>query len=167
MKKLYAHKDQWHFWTAVKFNISTLLPRRYNAILGYKEKEYDLFLQHESRDELKDAKEPDWGTITLSSYYRDKSYTLGFKGSFLHWNKPEERLTATLGALYKVDDNTTVKAKVDLNANLSLVWKHIFTKNLTGSVSTGINLRKPDDFVSQKKVPVPIGFQFDFSYWVN
>jgi len=113
---------------------------------------------------LKDAKEPDWGTISLASYYREKSYTLGFKGSFLHWKPEAERLTANFGAIYKVDSNTTAKAKVDLNANLSLSWKHVFSKNLTASVSTGINLKKPESFVTDKKVPVPIGFQFDFSY---
>jgi len=84
-EKLYVYKDQFHFWGAVKFNLQNLRPRRYNAVLAYKEKDYDVVLQHESRDDdkkFKDGTEHDFGTLSLSSYYKNKSYTLGFKGSF-------------------------------------------------------------------------------------
>jgi len=87
-EKLYIYKDQWHFWSAVKFNLANWRPRRYNAILAFKEKEYEVQLQHESRDDapkFKDGTDIDFGTISLSSYYRDKSYTIGFKGSYQHW----------------------------------------------------------------------------------
>jgi len=72
--------------------------------------------------------------------------------------------SVTLGGIAKIDDKNVVKAKVDLDANVSLSLKHVHNKHITAFVSTGANLKNFDKFVQDSRIPVPFGLQVDFSY---
>jgi len=85
-EKLHAHKDHVHFWLAAKFNLNELILRRYNALVAYKQKDYDIFAQHESRDP-KESTKLELGKLHLGAFYRHGKYQAGLKGSFLHWEE--------------------------------------------------------------------------------
>jgi len=160
-EKFYFHKDKIHFWAAAKVDLNAQALVRYNALFAYKEKDFDVLLQHESLNKAK----IDLGKLHLSGYYRHGKYQAGLKTSFLHTETGlENQLDVTLGGIAKVDDKNVAKAKIDKDANLSLSWKHTCTKHITATVSTGINLKDTGSFVKDTIIPVPVGFQFEFTY---
>jgi len=77
------HKDKLHFWADLKFNLSNTKLHRYNALLAFREKDFDVQLAHETKvgDTI------DLGSVILSAYYRHKKYEFGARGEFLHWGK--------------------------------------------------------------------------------
>jgi len=64
----------------LKFDVNSHDLYRYNALLQYKEKDYDVVLQHESVKE--DGLE--LGKVHLGAYYRHGKYQAGLRGSFLN-----------------------------------------------------------------------------------
>jgi len=163
-EKVHFWQDKLHIWANVKFNINKVKLHRYNALVAYKEKDFDVVLQHES----KVADELGLGAVHLGAYYRHGKYQAGLKGTFTHWETENlKKFQATVGGIASIDDKNTAKAKIDQNANLSVSLKHKCSKNLTASVSTGINLKDAHSFVKETTIPVPIGVQLEFAFWEN
>jgi len=101
----------------------------------------------------------------LGGYYRHGKYQVGLKTSYTHLEKDEnKKLQVNLGTIVKLNDKSSVKAKVDKDANVSVGFKHACCKNLSVALSTGINLKDPHSFVKNTIVPIPFGVQFEFSY---
>jgi hypothetical protein len=161
-EKLHLYKDQIHFHAHAKLSLSNFKLRRYNALLAYREKKFDIVAQHVSRVQ----ETLDLGELNFAVYYRHHSkYQGAVKGSFLHWETdPNKKVQVTLGGIANVDDKNTAKAKIDLNANLALAWKHKWSKNLTATLSTAVNLKDPQSYIKDSKIPVPVGIQLEFSY---
>lgn len=131
--------------------------------MKFSEKDFDVTLGHDSKKDIGNKLE--LGTVNVAGYYKHGKYQVGVRGSYTHAEKEEDRKTSVaLGGIAKVDDKHTVKAKVDLDANVSLSWKHVCSKHITTYLSTGANLKVLDKFVQDSRIPVPLGVQLDFSY---
>jgi len=162
-EKLHLFKDQFSFFADAKLSLSNFKLRRYNALLAYREKKFDVIAQHVSRSPPQENL--DLGEVSLAVYYRHNKHQAGIKGSFNHWEKDvNKRVTVGIAGITSLDDKNTAKAKIDLNGNLAVSLKHKWDKHLTATVSTGINLKAPETYVKESKIPVPVGFQFEFSY---
>jgi len=161
-EKLHLYKDQIHFHANAKLSLSNFKLRRYNALLAYREKKFDVVAQHVSRVQ----ETLDLGELNFGVYYRHHAkYQGAVKGSFSHWETdPNKKVQVTLGGIANIDDKNTAKAKIDLNANFALALKHKVCKNLTATISTAVNLKDPQSYVKDSKIPVPVGLQFEFSY---
>jgi hypothetical protein len=162
-EKLHLFKDKFSFFTDAKLSLSNFTLRRYNALLAYREKKFDVVAQHVSRSPPQEKLSV--GELSLAVYYRHNKHQAAVKGSFNHWETDvDKRVTVALAGISSLDAKNTAKAKIDLNGNFAVSLKHKWDKNVTATISTGINLKKPESYVKESKIPVPVGFQFEFAY---
>jgi len=160
-EKLHVHQDNLHFLGTAKLSLNNLKLARYNALLAYRHKDFDVVLQHLSRPKLEHL---ELGEFNLAGYYRFGAHQAGAKIIHRHWEKDSSKITGVIGGVFKVDKKTNVKAKIDTNTNLALSLKHKHSSNLWATIGTAISLSNPSTYVSQRFIPVPIGVQLEFFY---
>jgi len=134
--------------------------KRHNLFASYKvNKDLDVYLGHYTLD---GDTPKDIGTIIGAAVYKINKHSVVFQGQ---WQKSTKALGATFGVSSRVDDKTTVKAKVNHTGLFSLLAKRVHCKNLSILAGTELNLTKPgDSYKATRTLPVPLMLSLEFTY---
>jgi hypothetical protein len=83
---------------------------------------------------------------------------LGFEFT---WDKTANKTHSRFAFSDKIDDQTSLKVKVDQSGMVNPLIKHQISKNLTLSATGGVSLV---NWGFEKTRPTPLGLQFDFKF---
>jgi hypothetical protein len=138
---------------------------------GFEIKRHNLFVQYSGVKDLNlwlghytlDGDAPkDIGTIIGAAVYKLNKHSVVFQGQ---WQKSTKNIGATFGVKSEIQNNTTIKAKVNQAGLFSLVAKRVHNKNLSVLVGTELNLTKPAEaYKASRAIPVPLFASLEFTY---
>ncbi len=126
------------------FDISSKLLKRYDAVLGFENKDFDVFLHHDTPKTTEGSSAISLGKLYLRGVYRHNKQT--FAGEVA---KLDKKVDVSILGSHKVDDKLSVKAKAVLNLNdnnpedynLYLSGKKEFSDKLSVTAGAKIGLR--------------------------
>lgn len=129
----YIKKGALYYGAVASLNLQTLALLRYDGLLGYVNSKYEANLKHESDSK---ATKISVGTLTATATYFHDANT---KFAAEVQNKGTDfKPTVTVGAQRKVNNDLTVKGKVDNKLNLTLASKYAINKQFT--LTAGLQL---------------------------
>jgi len=161
-EKLHVFQDKIHFIAVTKLGLSNFKLRRYNALLAYRTKEFDVVAQHVSNPKQEKI---DIGELNVAAYYRRGIYQGGVKVVYNNQEKEGvNKVSGVIGGIAKLDDKNILKAKIDSNTFLSLSLKHKHSSNIWATIGSQIKLTDPGSYLTSRLIPVPVGVQFEFFY---
>jgi len=157
-QKVLYNDGKFQFGYAAKINLIAYTLARYNLYFGYKEKDFTAFIEHASRNK----KKMEVGKLMFGGIYRTGGNDYVLKASY----RPHkiEQLRFKLGTVASINKDTTLRAKVNNNAKLTLSSKFKYNSNLTVVASTQVNMLDPSTFFTGKTVPIPLGLSVEFNY---
>jgi len=134
--------------------------KRHNLFASYKiNKDLDAYLGHYTLD---GDVSKDIGTIVGAAVYQINKHSVVFQGQ---WQKSTKALGATFGVSSKIDDKTSVRAKVNHKGLFSLLAKRVHCKNLSILAGTELNVLNPgDSYKATRNLPVPLMLSLEFTY---
>jgi len=139
---------------AFKFSLATFLFSRINILGSYSYKNYVFSLKQNFFEN---------SSSVLAALYRGKRHTSVFKASFAH-RKQHLDVKGTLGTVYRVDDRTTLRARINTDGDLATSASYIVNNNLKVSIGSQVNVTEPSSFSTTTVIPVPLGISLDFKY---
>jgi len=158
--------NQGSFWAGVygDLDLATANITQYNALVGYNvNKNLHLYAEHLTVPPKKgDAHLYRLGKLALTGVYKDANYWgLGQ----VVYDLTKEAATFEGGVVYTVDSNTSLRAKVSHNADLTIGARYKLNKNVSLNVGTFATLKTPEKIVNKNRtVPIPFGVQVEFSF---
>jgi len=103
-----------------------------------------------------------FGKGTFTGVYKDANvHALAQLG----WEEPTETFTFEAGAVYTINGDSSVRAKVNKDLDLAIGGRHRLNKNISLVLGTSIPLMNADKFYSAgKTVPIPFGTVVEFNF---
>jgi len=103
-----------------------------------------------------------FGKGTLNGVYKDdKIWALAQIG----WEETIEKLTFDAGAVYTINRDSSVRAKVNQDLNLAIGARHKLNRNISLNIGTNVPLSTPEKFYnSYNTVPIPFGASLEFNF---
>lgn len=149
---------KFQFGYAAKINLLAYTLARYNLYLGYKEKDLQVFVEHTSKNKAK----VELGKIMTGLIYRYGGNDYVAKVAY----RPQkaEPVKFNAGTVVKANKNTTLRAKINNKARLTLSSRFRHSSNLTLVAGTQIDLLNPGSFVTNRAVPIPLGLSVELAY---
>jgi len=109
----------------------------------------------------------------LSGYGKNGKHEVGVHVAYdAHPDKIKDKTTntekegnhysAALGYIHKLDDKTSIKAKVDQDTNLALAFKHKHNNKFLFTLGTSVPLNDPGKILTHRLVPIVFGAQLEF-----
>jgi len=105
-----------------------------------------------------------FGKGTFTGVYKDANV---FALATVGWEEPTESFTAEAGAVYTVNGNSSVRAKINHCLDLTVGGRHKINKNISINVGTSIPLGGSDDkkfYNAFNTVPIPFGASLEFNF---
>lgn len=157
-QKLLFSYDHFQIGTVTKFDLLKHTLSRYNLFLSYIERDFSVFAEHVSRTKGK----VDLGKLVLGAIYRRAGNDYVIKASYRPYKTQQVRVKA--GVITNPNKDTTIRAKINNNAKLTLSTKFRYNSNLTLVAGTQVNLLEPATFLTNRTIPIPLGLSFEFNY---
>lgn len=157
-EKMNFRFDKFQLGYAAKFNLLAYTLSRYNFFLSYNERDFGVIAEHVSRNKTK----IELGKLILAATYRRADNDYIAKVSYRPHKADQVRVK--VGAVANINKNTTIRAKINNDAKLSLSSKFRYNNNLTVVAGTQVNLLDPSSLLTNKTIPVPLGVSVEFTY---
>lgn len=150
-------KDSFLFAFILAANVNDLRLTKYDALFKYNHNLFDIFVQHftPAKSLVVQA-----GKVGVNVVYNLDSKT-NF-GAHYKYDFARKKSRVVIGALHKLNEDLTLKGKVDQKLKVTASSKYKINDKLTLTVSGQLNLQngsKAFDF--NKLVPIPFGFNLD------
>eukprot|EP01015_Nassula_variabilis_P015671 TRINITY_DN2343_c0_g1_i1.p1 TRINITY_DN2343_c0_g1~~TRINITY_DN2343_c0_g1_i1.p1 ORF type:complete len:372 (-),score=40.38 TRINITY_DN2343_c0_g1_i1:107-1222(-) len=143
------------FASFLTFDLRGLRLPRYDFTLGYEDRDFDFYLQHDSEN-------PDvitLGALTFSGVYRYRDFTLCGQA-----RRDKFRQDFVLGVHWKINKDLQLRAKINNRLDFSLAQRYRLHNNISLVLGTQLNFgagAKIADF--SRFLPFPIGLTLDLS----
>jgi len=153
-KALYRHNN-WRVFENYSVNVNTHEMGRYNGIIDYSEKDFDISVAHDS---LKKTLE--LGRVVTSVIYRYDKYAFAAQ---LRVKNKQGRFIFGFNA--PINKNVAVKAKIDNRAKLTTAARFKLANSCWLSAATQVRLAEGSKALNFNKVlPLPFGLTLDWTF---
>jgi len=148
-----------------KFSLSNWKYTRYNFLANYKvTDEVDVYLEHVSRDNEEHFKA---GAFNAGAYFKPNGGKSQY--AFRHTYNPtnvETPFNIQAALITEYSDKNSLKAKIDIQSNVQLAWKHNCSKNISSTLGTRFKIFGAEDrfYNKDSRLPIPLGLQLEFNY---
>lgn len=135
---------------------------KYDALMKYTHNKFDIYLRHFTPKLEKGSSGIKAGKGAVDVIYNHSANDT-FGAHYKH-NFVNNKSRVVIGAVHKVNNDCTVKAKVDQKLKVTATSKTKINEKLTVLFGLQLNLQHgANAFDFSKKIPIPLGFQIDLN----